>query len=323
MNYKNLLLTTALGMAMTSPALAGSFVIDVDQDFSGNSSTQTGEIDTLGTSNTLASSFYLGDPNTAGTQFVDTNLESSMDGFGFSEGNFTAIDGESSVSLKYPDDVADKNVVNLNFVSGVGGTQANNGFSSDEWFYDDTGWGLTFDYEIQGEVYETDNGDLSIRYTDGFFDTYFEDGASGDRTKVMRMDVEGSVIQAANLDIMGKVSFDDEWADNEFVRNFFIDHESGESFYDIASEEGGAGIPISWRLDTNVDPPIPTADQLVELESGALVRQTQLNSTVRYEVPEPGMLILLGTGLLFLGFIAIRGRRQTNDNNLRAQVPQV
>ncbi|WP_018141237.1 PEP-CTERM sorting domain-containing protein [Thioalkalivibrio sp. ALJ7] len=314
MNYKSLLLTAALGMAMASPALAGPFVIDVGNDFSGNGSTQTGAINTLGTSDTLATSFYFGDPNVAGTQIVDTNINSVMSGLGFSSGNFTAVDGESSVSLAFPDDVGDKNVVNLNFVSGVGGSNARNGFTSDDWFFDGTGWGLTFDYMIEGEVYDTGNGDLSIRYTSGYFDAFFEDGASGDRIQVMRMNVEGSNLQAGNLDLLGRLVFDDTWADSEFVQNFFVDVNSGRTFYDIASEEGGSGIPIHWRLDTNVDPPIPTADQLVQLgENGPLVRQTELNSTVRYEVPEPGMLILLGTGLLFLGFMATRRRTPKGD----------
>lgn len=319
MNYKSLLLTAALGMAMASPALAGPFVIDVDNDFSGNGSTQTGAINTLGTSDTLATSFYFGDPNTAGTQIVDTNIDSVMSGYGFSSGNFTAVDGSSSVSLAYPDDVGDKNVVNLNFISGVGGSNARNGFTSDDWYFDGTGWGLTFDYLIEGEVYDTGGGDLSIRYTSGYFDAFFEDGASGDRIQVMRMNVEGSNLQAGNLDLLGRLVFDDVWADSEFVQNFFVDVNSGRTFYDIASEDDGSGIPIHWRLDTNVDPPIPTADQLVALNDGEgpLVRQTQLNSTVRYEVPEPGMLVLLGTGLLFLGFLATR-RRQNRGSGLQA-----
>ena len=319
MNYKSLMITAALGvgMGMASPALAGPFLIDVDNDFSGNDSTTTGEIRTLGTSDSLATSFYFGDPNVAGTQIVDTNIQSDMDGFGFSSGTFTAVDGSSSVTLSDPNDVGDRNVVNLNPEDGIGGVNFRNGFSAGDWASDGEGWGLTFDYRLEGQVIETADG-LSLEYTSGFFDAFFEDGASGDRTQVMRMNVESSDLQAANLDLFGSLDYNGDWDhDSEFVQNFMVDAATGRTFYDIASEEGGSGIPISWRLDTNVDPPLPEADQLVQIDEATFVRQSELNSTVRYEVPEPGMLVLLGTGLLFLGFLATR-RRQTLGNDFRA-----
>ncbi|MBK5936132.1 PEP-CTERM sorting domain-containing protein [Halorhodospira halophila] len=324
MKLQRAFLTSVLGLALAAPAWAGDpFIIDVGQDFSGNERTTTGQIRTLAVSDSLATSFYFvetadepvqpaGASIEPGTRVADTNIQSLMDSYGFQAGTFTAIDGTTEVEFRNPDPSQDRNVVNLNFLTGEGGIQGRNGFSSEDWFIDGEGWGLTYDYQIFGQV--TNGG---VFYDDGFVNVYYEDGDSGDRTQVLRMLVERSDLQLGNLDIFGRVVYEDFDFSEEFVQNFFRDVGTGKTFYELASEEEGLMIPVSWRFDGNIDPPLPTDDQLVAFESedgtSVLVRQSEQDGTFRYEVPEPSVLLMMGSGLVLLGLALRVGRREDEE----------
>lgn len=309
---KKILTAAALGAFVSAgAAVADPFQIDVGYDATGNGSTLTGIIDELGYTGTLATSIYLGDPGSPGTTVIDTNIESVMNSYGFAPGVHTAIDGVTAVNFQYPLDPSQKNIAALNpinvnadlngFTDGVTvnyGTAAPN---------DGVFWGITYDYVIEGQTTAT-----GVEYTSGYFDVFFEDG---NRTQILRMNVTGSDLQAANLHIFGDISFDfngdgiDNAEGDSFIQNFFVDVGTGQTFYDLWL---AGGFSVDWILDTNVDPPLPTADQLVALGDGALFRQTSLDGSVTFEVtavPEPLMLSLFGAGLLALGFAVRRGRR--------------
>jgi hypothetical protein len=59
-----------------------------------------------------------------------------------------------------------------------------------------------------------------------------------------------------------------------------------------------AGDGTKFSLDTNVDPPIPAANQSLAFVDGAgnpvAVRQTELDGSIRPTVPEPASLALVG-----------------------------
>ncbi|HSP00128.1 MAG TPA: PEP-CTERM sorting domain-containing protein, partial [Thioalkalivibrio sp.] len=138
-----------------------------------------------------------------------------------------------------------------------------------------------------------------------------------DRIQVLRLNVEGSEIEGPNLDIFGNITYDfdgngtDDAAGDSFVQNFFIDVESGLTFYELWESGFAVGdlLSVSWILDTNVNPPLPTDAQLVAY-GDSLIRQTTLDGSVAFQVPEPWTLGLFGAGLLALGFAARRRRDQ-------------
>jgi len=317
---KKLLVAAALGTVMsTSAAIAGPFQINVGFDVNGDGSTLTSPIDELGYSGTLATSIYLGDPSVPGTAVIDTNIQSVMNSYGFAPGTYTAIDGTTSVSHQYPVSPGQTNIDTLNFTGGSG---VGNGFTTgvggfpNSWGIpgtEGTTWGITYDYHIEGVT--TASG---VQYNSGFFDVFYENGT--DRIQVLRLNVTGSDLQAANLDIFGNVTYDfngdgtDDAAGNSFVQNFFIDYESGLTFYELWESGFAVGdlMSVRWILDTNVNPPLPTANQLVAYDDGnSLIRQTTLDGSVTFQVvPEPWTLGLFGAGLLALGFAARRRRDQ-------------
>ncbi|OOG27253.1 hypothetical protein B1C78_03705 [Thioalkalivibrio denitrificans] len=309
---KKLVVAAALGTLMsTGTAFGSAFQINVGYDATGDGSTLTGVIEELGYTGTRATSIYLGDPSVAGTQIIDTNIDSVMDSYGFSAGSHTTVGG-TTVSFNYPLDPQQKNISALNFL----GAGEGNGFTDGVIVpygatapNDGVFWGITYDYNIQGQITAT-----GLEFTSGSFDVYFENGT--DRIQVLRLDVTGSQLDPANLYLTGPISYDFAGADDAFVQNFFVDVASGMTFYELWAAGEDTKLGINWILDTNIDPPIPTLDQLVAFtyddDQTALFRQTNLDGSVTFQVvPEPMMLTLFGAGLLALGFAARRRRNQT------------
>jgi hypothetical protein len=302
-----------------NPGVPGNIPVDANS--------VTGNIQSLGVSDLLATSVYNvvetiagGDPvddpalcngscvNTPGPNFpfeifggfTDTNNVTTLS---YLPASGPAIDGITPVTIDAPINAPPAGGANTqiqNLTPLIGGASDNEGWSDS--------WILDTDYTLNGILLPA-----GPKYTSGTIDFYFQelinlDGVLGlTRTLALTLTLTGSDIAAANLDLF----FDLTYA----LPGFLLVNPSGDGVTWVdASTLLGPPTKVVAKLDTNVNPPIPTVNQLLAIDTDgsgsvdAYVRQTDLNATIIFgqPIPTPGTLFLLGSGLLGL---AARRRR--------------
>jgi hypothetical protein len=256
----------------------------------GDLDSRTGAFEEFGFSQLLGTSIYNVNDGSLFGDFIDTNIPSILNAYGVTDDfSGTAQDNSTVVTLNHPL-YAQQDIDALSPLAPPTDNTDNEGFLST--------WDLTTEFFFEGEL--TASGPM---YTGGYFEVFFHDIETDIKTTAFKGEVTGSNIDAANLDVFLNVV--------EVAPGFlFYSEQEGGSFVDVASILA-SGNDFSLNLDTNVNPPIPTADQLLQVvgvnpeqeAQVSLVRQSTLDGSVS-PVSEPGTLAILGLSLL--GFAASR-----------------
>lgn len=269
----------------------------------------------LGITGTLATSLYsLNNQGVIGlgSQIVDTNRKSVINAAGFvGNSNYNTLanptgnpSGAPKVNIKDTASFGQRNIDGFNDLDSFDNSQTQ-GLNSAG------GYTLTYDYMLNGSL-----GATGPSFSSGDFAVYYDDlsTAGDDHIQVLRVNITGSTLNSANLDLLGNISFDfDNNGSNDcttsFCQNFWNFQAGPQDWYSLANQ----GVAIAFHLDTNVNPPIPTADQLAigaNGPNGPFARQTTLDSSVRFNVPEPGSLALVGLALVGVAAGSIRRARK-------------
>lgn len=290
------LIAAAAITAASSSALATDMYIDLgdnkydDNQFLNNGNLVTGaafDADTttawfteFGFTQLLATSVYDLSTNLAtGTTFFDTNRDADFTSIDLTAGGVsgTSFDGTTTVNLDRPT----AGQVNVDSLAPLSAGDDVEGFGNT--------WVLTTDYYLEGVI-----GATGPVYTSGNFTVNFESLLdSADNFQAIEGTLTGSNFTGGNLDLL----FDITAAADDFL---YVSNSSG-TFFDVNDLIANGGLP-TLKLDTNVNPPIPTGDQLLDIKGTGVqaTRQTTLDGTFVVNVPEPSSIAIFGAGLLAL-----------------------
>ena len=294
-------------------------------------------------SSSFALDFYVCPPSASGNQSICTSVFEEMGVYLQAVSLYTDVNGDSSISAG--DSVIDYGSGYVDGYDPFAvGTSTTRGLNNDYFLVaqfddlvqtvvqvDDSTGG---NGNGKGEVGETVG--IAAAFLSGTIDLYYQEDAGGtyagaNKIQVAQLDVvPGGSATIGNFVGLLEVNFDFVDPTNttqvDLVRNlFFFDRDGGESWYTLW--ETNQALPadqqtdllIQARFDTNIDNllveavsnPLPSTANGVDgtgfiASDYDFMRQTTLDGSIQFSIPEPGTLALIGAGMLGAGFAARR-----------------
>lgn len=246
-----------------------------------------------------ASNFYLCPPTAGG---ACTDAFEQMTVFLAAESNYTDVNADGGIS--FGDLVTDDGAgIVTGFQPSVFGTETQNYGVSGDWILN-----ISFNNLQQvvvavddstgnnngiGEIGETVG--VAAQILSGAIDIFYQD--AGINTLVAQLTNLSGSATIGNIVVDGVVDFTNVAAADIGLAQSLFFFANGDSWYDLWSQ--AEPVVISSRFDTNID----QLEVLAGNPGFDFLRETNLDGSVRFAVPVPGPLALLGLGLVGLGLV--------------------